>query len=72
MQGEPAAIPDHRPEAVGVVPAAGRKTTYARQAPYATCRFIASLGNPFVHAEVLKIVELHDGMTHATENLPLA
>ena len=44
----------------------------ARQAPFATCRFIASLGNPFVHAEVLKIVELHDGMTHATENLPLA
>jgi len=44
----------------------------ARQAPFATCRFIASLGNPFVHPEVLRIIELHDEMTRASENLPLA
>ena len=31
----------------------------------------ASRGNPFVHPEVLKIVELHDSMTHATETFPI-
>ena len=44
----------------------------ARQAPFATCRFLASLGNPFIHPDALRIVELHDGMTHCSENLPLA
>jgi hypothetical protein len=44
----------------------------ARQAPYATCRFLAALGNPAVHADVARIVELHDGMTRAGEGLPLA
>ena len=39
---------------------------------FATCRFLASLGNPFVHPDVLRIVELHDRMTRAMEKAPLA
>ena len=31
-----------------------------RQAPFATCRFLEPLGNPFVHPEAERIVELHD------------
>ncbi len=44
----------------------------ARQAPFATCRFLEPLGNPFVHPEAERIVELHDFTTHAGDDLPLA
>ncbi len=43
-----------------------------RQAQFATCRFLGPLGNPFVHPEVLRIVELHDFTTRANETAPLA
>jgi hypothetical protein len=43
-----------------------------RQAGFATCRFLASLGNPFVHPEAEQIVELHDFTTRAGETVPLA
>ena len=44
----------------------------ARQAQFATCRLLGSLGNPFVHPDVLRIVELHDFTTRCGEALPLA
>ena len=39
----------------------------SRQAQFATCRLLGPLGNPFVHPEVLQIVELHDFATRAEE-----
>ena len=44
----------------------------ARQTRFATCRLMGELGHPFVHPEVLRIVELHDCATRASEALPLA
>ena len=43
-----------------------------RHTQFATCRLLGSLGNPFVHPEVLRIVELHDAATRCNESLPLA
>ena len=34
-----------------------------RQAQFATCRFLGPLGNPFVHPDAVRIVELHDFTT---------
>lgn len=39
---------------------------------YATCRFLAALGNPAVHAAVAGVVALHDEMTGTRAALPLA
>jgi len=44
----------------------------SRQAQFATCRLLGPLGNPFVHPEVVRIVELHDFTTRSNEALPLA
>lgn len=39
---------------------------------YATCRLVAALGNPAVHATVAGVVALHDDMTGTRAALPLA
>ncbi|MHB9048241.1 MAG: hypothetical protein ACYC35_20200 [Pirellulales bacterium] len=44
----------------------------ARQRGYATCRFLAHLGDGEVHPEVARIVELHDFVTRCNEALALA
>ena len=44
----------------------------ARQAPFATCRLLGPLGNPTVHPDAERIVELHDFTTRSNEALPLA
>jgi hypothetical protein len=43
-----------------------------RQGQFATCRFVGALGNPFLHADAERIVELHDYMTRCNESAPLA
>jgi hypothetical protein len=43
-----------------------------RQARYATCRFIGTLGNANVHPEVASILEVHDRTTRCDEPLELA
>jgi hypothetical protein len=43
-----------------------------RQAGFATCRFLGPLGDPFVHPDAERIVELHDFTTRSDEALPLA
>ncbi len=43
-----------------------------RQVQFATCKFLAPLGNPFVHPDAERIVELHDFIAKANEALPLA
>jgi hypothetical protein len=43
-----------------------------KQAEFATCRFLAPLGNPFMHPEAEQIVGLHDFTTRCDEALPLA
>jgi hypothetical protein len=49
-----------------------KKDYETRQARFATCRLLEALGNPFVHPEAERIVELHDFTTRAGEPLPLA
>ena len=44
----------------------------SRQTQFATCRLMGTVGDPFVHPEVLRIVELHDRATRAGEAVPLA
>jgi hypothetical protein len=44
----------------------------ARQGGFATCRFLKTLGNPRVHADLNPIIQLHDQMTRCHEDLPLA
>jgi hypothetical protein len=43
-----------------------------RQRGYATCRFLGHLGSSDAHAEVAKVIELHDFATRASEPLTLA
>jgi hypothetical protein len=44
----------------------------ARQANYATCRFLATLGHGRVHPDVERIVAVHDELTRCRESLELA
>lgn len=44
----------------------------AKQARYATCRFLGTLGNECVHPEVARIIEVHDRITRCREPLDLA
>ena len=44
----------------------------AKQARYATCRFLGTLGNDCVHPEAAKIIEVHDRITRCGEPLELA
>lgn len=43
-----------------------------RQKRFATCRFVAAVGNPQIHPELPSIVQLHDQVTRCQEDLPLA
>jgi hypothetical protein len=43
-----------------------------RQRPFATCRFVRTMGNGAVDVEVARIVELHDRLTRCEERLELA
>jgi hypothetical protein len=38
----------------------------------ATCHFVESIGNPFVHSSIAPILRLHDDYTKALSTLPLA
>ncbi|TVS19504.1 MAG: hypothetical protein EA424_08260 [Planctomycetaceae bacterium] len=44
----------------------------ASQKRYATCRFVAAVGNPQIHPELSSMIQLHDQATRCHENLPLA
>ena len=49
------------------------QTYYAKfQAPYATCKFLGTMGPAIVHPQAATIIELHDKMTRCFEPLPLA
>lgn len=44
----------------------------AKQALYATCRFLGTLGTDCVHPEIASIIELHDRTTRCSDMLELA
>lgn len=47
--------------------------TYERASEaFATCRFVAHLGSPSIHPNLLPLVTFHDEMTKAESGLPLA
>ena len=37
-------------------------------APFATCRYLGTIGNEFIHPDIQSIVALHDKMTRALES----
>jgi len=39
---------------------------------HAACRFVEAVGNPTIHPQVARVVELHDALCRANERLPLA
>jgi hypothetical protein len=74
-------IRDHLRPRPGVWPVApehlpGRNAwiaTYeAAAAPFAACEWIDSLGSGLVHPDVRPVLELHDELSRATQQLPLA
>ncbi len=42
-----------------------------RQAKYATCRYLATLGDAPVHPALETVLQVHDHLTRAGESLPL-
>ena len=42
------------------------------QADFATCRFVAAVGDGRIHPEAQQIVEVHDALTRSDEQLELA
>jgi hypothetical protein len=44
----------------------------ARQAGYATCRYLEMVGNSAIHPEIGTIIEVHDKITRCQEPLDLA
>jgi hypothetical protein len=49
-----------------------QKEYLEKQAAYATCRYLDTLGQVTMHADFGRIIELHDQLTRAAEPLPLA
>ncbi len=43
-----------------------------RQKQFATCRFVAAVGNPQIHPELPPVIQLHDQITRCDADLPLA
>jgi hypothetical protein len=49
------------------------ETEYSsRQAEYATCRLLGTLGSPIVHPEIDQVIRLHDQMTRCQQDRALA
>jgi hypothetical protein len=47
-------------------------TYMSRQAGYATCRYLGTVGSTTIHPEIATIIEVHDKITRCDESLDLA